>query len=1350
MTTLWAPPTEQKFSPPSGPSLPPPPPPPVDRRSFVDRKVARWADQLIDRSAKNRLLYYKPSKATLELDVGVAAGLVAGRPVRLSELFAGQRDDLRDAERRVLAILRSAGSAFEELGFSTLFVGLHMVRWPGPSDKSKPCAPFLLCPLTIERRGVSDFDLTISSEWEVNGALRLVLDRDFRIPVDSAALLGLAGTPPTAAGARRAAEQAVGGIAGFSIDDRLVVTNFSYQDLAIVEDLKSGAGAYADSDLVAAMTGFESARAEVRERNIARDATNAQTTSQRKAPLLIHDADWSQEAAIQTALDGHDLVVDGPPGTGKSQTIANLIAALIADGKTVLFVAEKRAAIDAVSRYLGDADLKDLMFDLHTGVESPRRLAQTVRQAMEAVEQVPNLNHSNLDATVEDRRRNLESRWTALHGAANSWNISLFDALMSLYGIAPAARVDAAPIPPEHLQSVSADTLGAVDNAVQTFVELDGLRLRNGGSAWSQAFRVRTITSPEAALAAVSLATRLRQESVPSFRRAADALVVRSGIVRPQRISGWPSTFDLFREVKQDLVTFDERVFGIPIDDLIAKYAPVTRGLLLRAASMVTSGEYRAARREVADLVRVAAVTHSADLHGKLQHAARTRSDWSKIAAGTAPSEYDQEVNSCGAAYAQLAHDMQALAPMIGMPFGPNQTIEEVEGLLDRLLTDRALADRLPKLCELDSHLQHTGFEPLINHLAASPLDPALSGAAARWTWYRMVVGQLMAQRPIADLPRPTLDRLVTDFQTVDSRLVQSASARVRRRWAEAVFATRTRLPAQQEALRQLALSRSGLKPSSVRRLLAESPEMLLSLRPCWAMSPLIVSKLLPQVQGLFDVVVFDEASQIKPIHAIPSIFRAKRVVVCGDDKQLPPTSFFDVGVDEDDEVEADEIDSALSTVEGMESILDALSAAITRRMTLRWHYRSRDERLIAFCNARPDLYAGRLVTFPGAHVDAPLHHVQVTEPTNDRTTSPHAEVDQVVELVRQHARRHPERTLGVITLGLPHAARIEKAVQSACEDDPDLASYIDTDSDEGFFVKSIEKVQGDERDSIILSVGLGHNADGRLLNYLGAVNHEGGFRRLNVAFTRARCDYTVVTSFSATDLSGPSFSSIGASMLADFVRYAASGGTSHVRTSVLDDLNPFESDVARVLTSLAIPFRPQWGASGFSIDFALEDREQPGRFVLAVECDGRTYHSSPTARDRDRLRQQHLERLGWSFHRIWSTSWYNARQPEIDALAMAYERALERRAAPVTPPAPAEVASVPRVERGPRPGVPLRSKIDEYRPEELVAVIRWIKSDTLLRSKEQLVRLAFVELGFQRLGPKIREALERAADAAE
>ncbi len=328
--------------------------------------------------------------------------------------------------------------------------------------------------------------------------------------------------------------------------------------------------------------------------------------------------------------------------------------------------------------------------------------------------------------------------------------------------------------------------------------------------------------------------------------------------------------------------------------------------------------------------------------------------------------------------------------------------------------------------------------------------------------------------------------------------------------------------------------------------------------------------------------------------------------------------------------------------------------------LSLEWHYRSKDESLIAFSNQF--IYSNALVTFPSAAQSPPaLSHILIPHrPHIDRKSSSD-EVNKVVELVLKHAKEHPSETLGVITMGIEHADRIDAALNKELSSHPELNEFFDETRSERFFVKNLERVQGDERDAIILSMGYGKKESGSMDYRLGPIGRRGGERRLNVAVTRARYRMTVVSSFSNYDMDDARCTSEGLKFLKGFLKYAANGSPALEEAGEASvPLNAFEEDVFNALEAKGIELIPQYGVSNYRIDMVAKHPERPGRLVLAIECDGASYHSSYTARDRDRIRQQHLEALGWRFHRIWSTDWFLRRDEEIERTLAAFKAAVE------------------------------------------------------------------------------------------
>ena len=344
-----------------------------------------------------------------------------------------------------------------------------------------------------------------------------------------------------------------------------------------------------------------------------------------------------------------------------------------------------------------------------------------------------------------------------------------------------------------------------------------------------------------------------------------------------------------------------------------------------------------------------------------------------------------------------------------------------------------------------------------------------------------------------------------------------------------------------------------------------------------------------------------------------------------------------------------------------------------------------------------------------------------------------------------------------MIAFGQHHADNIDNALTRRLSelDDPSLDDFFSEQNEERFFVKNLERVQGDERDVIILSVGYHKDANGNLPYRFGPILQEGGERRLNVAVTRARSRITLVSSFSHRDMDPDRSTARGVILLRQYLEYAASGGENLGADAGDLPLNPFELSIKEGLERRGIPVKPQFGVSGYRIDFACAHPDEPGRMVLAIEADGASYHSTPTARDRDRLRQEVLENKGWRFHRIWSTAWFRDRESELDKAEQAWKQACTAaESGPAHPQAPPQHEARPIAattpQRGARPAVPARGtrgydSIADYSMGQLVELARWIESDTLLRTEEDLVPVMMDELGFRRRGKRITDQLSQA-----
>jgi very-short-patch-repair endonuclease len=410
-------------------------------------------------------------------------------------------------------------------------------------------------------------------------------------------------------------------------------------------------------------------------------------------------------------------------------------------------------------------------------------------------------------------------------------------------------------------------------------------------------------------------------------------------------------------------------------------------------------------------------------------------------------------------------------------------------------------------------------------------------------------------------------------------------------------------------------------------------------------MSPLTVSLFLESDRFNFDTIIFDEASQVCTENAIGAISRGKQVILAGDSKQLPPTAFFTATISDQEYDEEDKDD--YTDIDAFESILDEAESALFPSQTLKWHYRSKHEHLIAFSNSK--IYRNKLITFPSnieRTKDNGVEYIYVENGVYDRGGKKDniEEAKKVVALIFECINKYPNRSLGVITFSVAQRETIETVLRKERINNSEYDDFFSEEKDESFFIKNIETVQGDERDIIIFSIGYGKDATGKMSMFFGPLSSTGGERRLNVAITRAKFNVKLVGSILSTEIKSERISAEGPKLLRAYIDFAINGPktlNADITTNENDQIeSPFEQSVYDFLVQNSYNVSTQIGCSGYRIDMAIHNPNDNSSYCLGIECDGATYHSARTARERDRLRRTILEDMGWKIYRIWSTDW--------------------------------------------------------------------------------------------------------------
>lgn len=580
-----------------------------------------------------------------------------------------------------------------------------------------------------------------------------------------------------------------------------------------------------------------------------------------------------------------------------------------------------------------------------------------------------------------------------------------------------------------------------------------------------------------------------------------------------------------------------------------------------------------------------------------------------------------------------------------------------------------ALLERFNRcLDEMDKLNQWCHFQKLLDRLSEKQVVPYLQAAIALSIEPEKIVGafqkhiyylwidRILSQSPaLSAFNRIAQDGAIQTFAEKDRLQFLINRAIIRAELCAKRPSANRMLPGSAVSL-LLCEGEKKRKQKSIRALLSEAGNAVQRIKPCFLMSPLSVSTFLDPDAVAFDVVIFDEASQIFPQDGIGAIYRAKQLIVVGDSKQMPPSNFFS------SVIESDEDDEETGDVTDFESILDMCSTAMTQ-LRLRWHYRSRFEQLITFSNK--NFYDDTLVTFPSSRADAPgcgIDYDYVNGVFDRKTRTNLKEAERIVDLIYRHIEQYPNRSLGVVAFSISQQSLIENLLLKRRLATPQCEFFFQTNGNEPFFIKNLETVQGDERDTILFSVAYGFDKQGNFLHNFGPLNRVGGERRLNVAVTRAKCNVQLVASIHYTDIDLNRTKAEGAKLLREYLDFAENGSIALSRASKPSNRprsdSKFECEVREFLKNKGFNVEANVGCSACRVDIGLK-QPNSSDYLLAIECDGDTYRAAKNTRDRDRLRREILERMGWQYHRVWSTEWFKNQSQEQQRLLDAVNRAL-------------------------------------------------------------------------------------------
>lgn len=1347
-------------------------------------------------------------------------------------------------QKKLLTLYRDAQTLEEEQGVSVLFLALGFLRWfESDSSEIERFAPLILLPADLVRDSARGrFRLVFrDQDLEANLSLGTLLSSDFGLTLPD--LPESESWLPT--DYFRRVQAAVSSQARWRVlPNTIELSFFSFAKFLMWKDLDPAGMSQgeAENQLLDRILvgGFEAASS-----IFAPDENLDNRFPDPKDLGHVMDADTSQTQVIAAAREGRSLVVQGPPGTGKSQTIANIIAAVAADGKTVLFVAEKRAALDVVHKRLERCGLGPLCLELYSHKANRKQIYAELKRTLELGEPKP-VNDQRYEQ-LQQVRDELNEMSALIHKVDQASGLTPYGVIGKIADLTEAKN------PRPRFPVPGADTWSAEDfdlraAAVATLANLTaehgsewehpwrgirrrlsqldrrdlvncirvGLgRLTRARSALRAAADVASVGSAECigmARAAekevgelVSMPTAVRGllakkavldqprvvlellERVAEVRDLRDLLV--SNILESALDLDWTETrieigrhgrswfrslSGTYRAALARLRSIHWTAFPKDLDQQLATLDRLIeyRSLLRRISKQTQLGRevlglaWRDEETDVGGLLEALGwIVTQAESLGTAQRV--------KCQVESLPPRRDLSVmgQQLREAFAELIDAWTAINQLVDLDlkvaFGA-ESIEEVElgelrGRLSSWQVETDSMDAWPRLQAAARHVADLGLGEIRVRLADGRLSsdvasPTLEFIRAEAVWNRMRAGEPRLEA----MDGKERTRKVEVFKNLDQKLQELATREV----ALKHFRSLPEGSAGQVGIVRGEAAKK-VRHMRIRRLLDSAGQAVQAIKPVFLMSPLSVAQFLKAGGLRFDLLLIDEASQVRPADAVGAILRSRQVVVVGDQKQMPPSSFFDRQVGSDDEgADLEDIEELQAAQVGdMESILSLCESRGMAGGTLRWHYRSRHPSLIAVSNH--EFYDDRLVCPPspdqgGRESGLSFVHVNGVYHRGNKRNNPR-EAEVVAEEVLAHARKRPGESLGVVALSVAQRDTIRNQLEFMRGENPELEAFCKEGEDEAFFVKNLENVQGDERDVILISIGYGKDPGGYMSQHFGPVSGEGGERRLNVLFTRARIRCRVFSSIRHSDIRVDTTRHAGPRVLKRYLKFAETGELDIPVLTGAELDSPFEEAVAKALHSYGYRVAAQVGSSGFRIDLAVYDPDDEGRFLLAVECDGARYHSSSWARERDRLRQAVLERKGWTFHRIWSTDWFYNRDTEMKKLLDAIERARLPGYAAVTPGTVPPRVRVDRKEathsRPPEPTPYIEASfavsgsqlmaLHEVEPAFLAESVRKIvETEGPVHIDEVARRLSRI-WGYKRTGSRIRSAVHTAVQHA-
>ncbi|HHX37272.1 MAG TPA: DUF4011 domain-containing protein, partial [Clostridiaceae bacterium] len=1238
----------------------------------------------------------------------------------------------KELDRTLKALYRDAKVALEENGANTLYLAMGFLRWINPKDSPdadgtmpQRLAPLVLLPVDLVRRSRGTYELMLRDEdAQLNITLLEKLQQEFNLVIGGLDPLPLDEFGVDLPLVFNSIRRAVMHMQGWDVIEVAFLGLFSFSQFVMWNDLNERIDILAENKVVA---GLLNSRYDAFEDDEVQ-AESLDEWLQTDKVIIPTSVDSSQLAAIIAATQGSSFVLHGPPGTGKSQTITNMIANALFNGKSVLFVAEKMAALNVVQKRLADLGLADYVLELHSNKTRKQTVLQQLEQNMRIETKTDLPEFERKISALQKAKSELHAQVVALHRVRGCGR-SLYD-LLILY-----QRHSTGDHPfqfsPEVLQNLTPENWDRWQEAVRRAgnaaerlsvpTASHPLReFRSSGYALNRRAEVEALLQ-ELIVSTRQLRERLAQEKpetalLLSHRSAAQAIQEFAAICRERNFKtsldaerirrlldpdvqrllaavteravayrnfkhilyqSYNSGIEMlnWQAVKQQLLTAEKQFFLVRnkrIQEALQPLNALAKSHFVVNASQAPAeidriAAYQATKQQLIEVIQrghyLFNLTASGDLETDIdtledlavigrwlqeQHRKEQRSleDLLLLYHLMKRSREQTETVDTLELLSKIAEQLEVLGAFCGIDveriFAQDHWLQNISEQLQRWRDHidewKLWSDFYGQIELLNKHGLTAVADGLLEMMSqTSGSDQVLSYYLASLA-HDLVLLYLTESPELRTFSGYQFEEVIAYYNRLLDAYEQMTREQIQIRLSQ-------RLPdarhCSQEEADQLAtlkrVIRSKGRGTSIRQLFSQAGDVIRQMTPCFLMSPLSVAQYIDPSMPRFDLVIFDEASQIRTSVAVGAMSRAENCIIVGDPNQMPPTSFFMSQREREEYLE----------IEDLESLLEDCLAINMPERYLSWHYRSRSESLITFSNRM--YYQSEMRTFPSPfdRVSKVRYHKIPGIYDKGASRTNRIEGEAVVDMIEYHylQQHRVDDSIGVVTFSIAQQNLIDDILQERLSHNKELDQILQN-VEEPIFIKNLENVQGDERDIILFSIGYGPDQDGKLTFNFGPLNRKGGWRRLNVAVSRSRKEMHIFASFEPEDIKLNQTSSEGLQGLRYFLEFARTGklkeiGPERQQTAAVASDTWVES-IARFLEKQGYEVVRQLGFSELNMDLAVVDPRLPDHYLCAIMVDGKQYADISTVRDRHRLLPSVFARMGWTIHTIWVLDWYD------------------------------------------------------------------------------------------------------------